>query len=132
MRPNGVARPSCGYNLSASHAPPVYSPIIAVVGFTSGLSSATSFAQRASASGSIFVEVLLQDQLGGRRISALFPDGLVGAGFTQSRLGVDRGVALVDQADRQSEPAFELARETLRAAREVVLRTVGRQRQADY
>src|SRR6185369_7446877 len=101
IRPSGAAIPSCGYNFSASHAPPVYRPIIAVVGFTSGLSSAASFAQRASASGSIFVEVLLQDQLGGGRVDALCPEGLVGAGFTQSRFGVDRGIALVDQADRQ-------------------------------
>src|SRR6476659_7792441 len=124
-RPSGAAIPSCGYNFSASHAPPVYSPIIAVVGLTSGLSSAASLAQRDSASGSIFVEVLLEDKLGGSRVDALFADGLVGARIAHFGFGLDRRIALVDQADRQPEAAFELAREPLRASRGFVVRTIG-------
>src|SRR6267378_4370975 len=69
-------------------------------------SSATSCWQRFSASGS-FMEILLQQQLGGDRIDRLLLHA------AQQALGLDRAEALIDARHGQVKPALELPREPL-------------------
>src|SRR5512134_2733963 len=113
ITPSGLFIPSMPCSRSASHAPPVYRPTIAVLGPMRGLSSAASCSHSFSASGS-FVKVLLQDQLGCHGI-----DGLL-LHAAQTVLSFHRGVALVDARHRQLEAALESPREILRLAGHLV------------
>src|SRR3990172_3157908 len=106
IRPSGSRSPSMGCSRSASHAPPVYSPIIALAGVTRARNSSTSGCSRSSASGSAFIEILLEDQLRGDRIDRQ----LRGTAAAQALRCLDRGVALVHQLDRQAEAATQLGR----------------------
>src|SRR6185436_14152321 len=135
ISPSGSFRPSRGCNLSASHAPPVCSPIIALAGVTWAFSSDASRGSTSSASGSFFTEVLLQDDLRGVGIQR-FPLGqgrrlALAVRRPHAAFDFRRAVALVDQLDRQPEAAIELAREFLGAARHLVRRAVLAQRASD-
>src|SRR5579885_1366356 len=136
MRPSASFIPSSGCSRSATQAPPVCRPIIAVCGVTRAFSSAASFGTSASASGSRPVmEVLLQDQLRGLRVERLAArelDRLAHAdGYARAALDFRRAVALVDHPHGQAEAAVQLAREALGAARHLVRRAVLAERPAD-
>src|SRR5512138_1228590 len=124
ISPSASFSPSSLCSRSASQAPPVYSPIIAVFGPMRGRSSPASCSHSASASGS-FVKVLLQDELRGDRVDA----GLLYAAHAPFRF--DRAEALVDASDGEAEAAFQLAREALDAPGERMLAVRG-DRQADH
>src|SRR5688572_1273352 len=116
MSPRGSFRPSRGCRRSATQAPPVCRPIIAVAGVTHAFSSAASPGSSASASGSLAaIEVLFQQQLCGLRVERLAArelDRLARAvGRAHAALHLDRAVALVHELDRQAKTAAELARE---------------------
>ena len=89
---------------------------MAVLGFTAGLSSAASCAHSFSASGSGFIEVLLQDELCRVRVELARARGLRRAPRAESLahagLGLGRSVAFVDLRHRQAETRLELARES--------------------
>src|ERR671936_1021812 len=123
IRPSGVARPSSACSRSASQAPPVYRPIIALLGVRCGRSSAASCSQSFSASGS-FIEVLLEQELRGDRVNTLALEA------AQTALRFHRAEALVDASHREVKTAFELAREALDALRQRML-AIGGDRQAD-
>src|SRR5262249_52361374 len=106
---SGVLSASVECSRSASHAPPVYRPTIALFGPMRGRSSAMSCAQSASASGS-FIEVLLQEKLRRHRVDLAFPRPAFGSP-SQTRLRLRRRVALVDAPHRQLEAALESPRE---------------------
>src|SRR6266849_5449394 len=115
ISPRGAAMPSLACSRSASHAPPVYMPIIAVLGPTMGFNGFNKSAQRRSASGSFVIEKLLEYQLRRDRVDGFSLDS------AQPALGLDRAEALVDTLDRNAESAVELPREALDAPRERVL-----------
>src|SRR5688500_8403572 len=125
MRPSGVLMPSSGCSRSASHAPPVYSPTMALFGPMRGLSSAASFSQSSSASGS-FIEVLLQYELRRDRVDRLLLQA------AQLALGFDRGKALVHARHRQLEAPLEAPREVFGLPRHPVRRTGRGCRQPDH
>src|SRR3954447_17532936 len=108
---SGVLSPSMACSRSASHAPPVYRPTIALFARMRGRSSAVSCSQSASASGS-FIEVLLQEKLRRHRVDlAFFCPPYPGASQPGLRFG--RGMALVYARHRQLEAALKPAREVL-------------------
>src|SRR5262245_44402412 len=100
MRPRGSFSPSSGCRRSASQAPPVCSPIIAVAGVTRAFSSVASRGSRLSASGSFVTEELLEDDLRSVRIEGPAPcqvGGLAPAvGRAQAAFDLGGTVALVD------------------------------------
>src|SRR5688500_20229502 len=110
IRPSGVGIPSMACSRSASHAPPVYRPIIAVFALMRGSSSPASCSQIFSASGS-FIEILLQYQLRRDRVDRLPLDA------AQAALGLHRREALVDARHRQLEAPLQPPREVLGSAR---------------
>src|SRR5512135_3291149 len=134
--PSGSASASSACRRSASHTPPVYRPIIAVFGPTSGLSSATRPAHKLSASGSDFIEVLLENQLCCVRVE--LPRSRGPGGATRARrlahaaLGCGGSVALIDAHDLDAVPVLQLAREALDARREGMGPAVVRNRPADH
>src|SRR5688572_16731995 len=89
-----------------------------------GRSSAASCSQSFSASGS-FMEVLLQEKLGGNRVHRL------PLGAAQPAFRLDRAVALVNPRDRQLERALQPPREIFRAPRDVVRLAARRGRSTD-
>src|SRR5687768_10153417 len=106
MSPSGSFSPSAACSRSASQAPPVWMPIIALRGLTAGLSARASSSQSASASGS-FIEVLLEEQLRGHRVDVL------ALRAAQPRLGLHRRETLIHPGDRELEAPLEAAREIL-------------------
>src|SRR5687768_15938079 len=112
IRPSGSGSASSACRRSPTQAPPVCMPIMAVRAVIRPFSSPASWAHSFSASGRLFIEILLEDQL--RR------DGVYGLFLrpAQRALRLDRGEALFDARHRQAEAALELARETLDALRE--------------
>src|SRR5690242_10936183 len=134
MRPSGCSSPSIGCRRSASQAPPVYRPIIAVPGLTSGLSSAASLGRSCSASGS-FIEILLDQELRGMRVEALAAREArrlaAAVGRPHPALDFGAAVALVDHLDGHAEAPGELAREALGAARGLVGRAILAERAPD-
>src|SRR6476646_11240309 len=110
---SGVLRPSIECSRSASHAPPVYRPTIALLGPMRGCSSAASCSQSASASGS-FIEVLLQKELRRHRVDLAFACPAF-AHPRSSHAGLRFGgrVALVHARHRQLEAALEAPGEVL-------------------
>src|ERR1044071_7245124 len=124
---SGVLRPSVECSRSASQAPPVYSPTMALFGPMRGRSSAASCWQSASASGS-FIEVLLEEKLRRDRIDLAFS----GTGAAQPRTGLRGRMAFVYARPRQLEAALEAAGELLGAARHGVRLARPRHRQAGH
>src|SRR5687767_12084199 len=125
IRPSGVDMPSMACSRSASQAPPVYSPIIAVFGPMRGLSSPASCSQIFSASGS-FIEILLQYELRRDRVDGLVPD------TAQAALGLHRREALVDARHGQLEAPLKAPREVLGLARHGVRLALHRGRPPDH
>src|SRR3954468_24379134 len=125
INPSGVLRPSIACSRSASHAPPVNRPTIALFGPMRGLSSAASCSQSASASGS-FIEVLLQDELRRDGIDLAF----CGTGAAQARRGLRGGIAFVYARHRELEAPLQLPRKVFGLARHRVHLTLRRGRQA--
>src|SRR4051812_13552735 len=108
---SGVLSPSMACSRSASHAPPVYRPTIALFGPMRGRSSAASCSQSASASGS-FIEVLLQEKLRRHRVDlAFFCPPYPRASQPGLRFG--GGIALVYACHRQLEAPLQPARKVL-------------------
>src|SRR6185369_3298562 len=108
ISPSGSFRPSSGCRRSATQAPPVCRPIIAEAGVTRALSSAASFGNSASASGSLLViEILLQQQLRRLRIEGLAARELHRlartVGGAHAAFDFHRTVALVHEFHRQTE-----------------------------
>src|SRR5512134_1609556 len=106
MRPSGSFSPSNGCRRSATQAPPVCRPIIAVAGVTPAFNCAASAGSSASASGSLLViEKLFEQDLCGLRVERLAARELDRAPAAVSRsypaLGLHRAVALVHQPHRQ-------------------------------
>src|SRR5258705_13801734 len=103
---SGVLRPSIECSRSASHAPPVYRPTIALFGPMRARSSAASCSQSASASGS-FIEVLLQEELRRHRVDLALPGPACPASArsraSQPGLRFGGGIALVHARHRQLE-----------------------------
>src|SRR5678815_4077952 len=99
INPKGFSICNSLWRRSASHAPPVYSPTIAVFGPTRGLSSRTSSWQSFSASGSLS-KVLLQDELRRDGVDGFFLHA------AQAAFRLDRSEALVDARHRQVEAPF--------------------------
>src|SRR6267378_7331842 len=124
ISPSGSFSASSVCSRSASQAPPVWSPIIALFGVRRGRSSAASCSQSFSASGS-FMEILLEQELRGDRVHALALHA------AQPALGLYRREALVHARHRDTEAAFERARKALDALHERML-AVGGDRQADH
>src|SRR5271170_3578978 len=128
MSPSGSFMPSSGCRRSASQAPPVYRPIIAVAGAMCGFSSAASLGSRDSASGSFVTEVLFENDLGGVRIELLAARKgcrlAAAVGGPHAALDFRGAVAFVHQLHRQAETAVQLPREALGAARHLVRRAV--------
>src|SRR5688572_12319044 len=106
IRPSGLFMSSSLCRRSASHAPPVYRPTMALFGPMRGRSSAASCSQSFSALGS-FIKVLFQYQLCSDRIDRLVLDA------PQARFRLDRSVALVHARHRQLEALLQAAREVL-------------------
>src|SRR3990170_3451482 len=102
--PSGSLRPSAACRRSATQAPPVWMPTMALAGPMRLRSSAASWAQSASASGSAATEILFEDQLRSDRVHG---PALRAA---QPALGLHRRIALVDGRHRQAKTAPELAR----------------------
>src|SRR5438067_7968830 len=128
IRPSGVESASRPCSRSASQAPPVYSPIMALFGPRRGRSSATSCRQSFSASGSGVThlsKILLQDELCGHRIDAL------ALRAAQTTLRFHRTEALIDALYREMKSALELPREALDPLGERVFALLG-DRQADH
>src|SRR6185295_13020647 len=113
MSPSGSFSPSSGCRRSASHAPPVYRPIIAVAGVTRALSSAASLGSRPSASGSFVTEELLEDDLRSMRIEGLAPCQIgrlaPAVGGAHAAFHLHRTVTLVDHFHREPEAPVQLA-----------------------
>src|SRR5947207_15254958 len=87
---------------------------MALFGPTSGRSSPASCAQSFSASGSLFVKVLFQDELRGHGVDGLLLQA------PELRFGRHGSEALVDQRDRQAVASLELPGEALDAPGERV------------
>src|SRR3989337_2509267 len=117
--PSGSLRPSVACRRSATQAPPVWMPTMALAGPMRLRSSAASCAQSASASGSAAMEILLEDQLRSDRV-----DGPA-LGAAQPAFCLRRRVALVHGLHRQAKTARELAREAPHALGEHVLAALG-------
>src|SRR2546426_5897401 len=124
ISPSGVGSASRPCRRSASHAPPVKSPIMALFGPSRGRSSATSCSHNFSASGS-FAKVLLQDELCRHRIDALALHS------AQTALRLYRTETLIDALHGKLKPALELPREALDPFGERVFALLG-DRQADH
>src|SRR5689334_7581162 len=107
ISPSGVFMPSVLFSRSASQAPPVYSPTMALLAPMRGLSSATSCSHSFSASGSLG-KVLFQYELRGDRVYGLLLHA------PQAMLGFNRGVALVHPCHRQLEAPLQASREIFR------------------
>src|SRR6267378_8136782 len=101
ISPSGSFSASSVCSRSASQAPPVWSPIIALFGVRRGRSSAASCSQSFSASGS-FMEILLEQELRGDRVDALALHA------AQAALRRHRAEALVDASHGEVEATFEL------------------------
>src|SRR5512145_2478679 len=125
MSPSVDFMPSSACSRSASHAPPVYSPTMALFGTMRGFNSAASFSQSSSASGS-FIEVLLQYELRRHGVHRLSLQA------AQLALGFDRGEALVHARHRQLEAPLEPPREVFRLPRHLVRLAARRRRHADH
>src|SRR5688500_8877542 len=106
MRPSGSFRPSAACSRSASQAPPVWMPIIALRGPIAGLSLRASSSQSASASGS-FIEVLLEQELRGYRVD------VPAVRAAQARLGLHRRETLIYPGHGKLEAPLETAGEIL-------------------
>src|SRR5215470_15929002 len=131
-RPSGTLSPSSRCRRSASHAPPVWIPTIAVSAVATARSLPTRSAQRVSASGHCMaIEPVLEDHLRRHRVRERLVLAAAPTDLPQPSLSLDRRQALVDERDRQAKAALELPREPLRPARERVRRALGAERQPD-
>src|SRR3954468_19916069 len=132
---SGVLSPSMACSRSASHAPPVYRPTIALFGPMRARSSAASCSQSASASGS-FIEVLLQDELRRHRVDLAFPRPACPAfacpRASQPGLRFGGGIALVYARDRELEAPLQPARKVLGLPRHRMRLALRRGRQAHH
>src|SRR5262249_24077620 len=129
---SGVLSASVACSRSASHAPPVYRPTIALFGPMRGRSSAVSCAQSASASGS-FIEVLLQEELRRHRVDLAFRClAFACRRPSQTRLRFGGRVALVHPRHWQLEASLEATGEILRLACHGMRLAFDRHRQADH
>src|SRR3954468_10118362 len=128
IKASGVLSPSMACSRSASHAPPVYRPTIALFGPMRGPSSVASCSQSASASGS-FIEVLFQEKLRRHRVDlAFFCPAYPGAPQPGLRFG--GGVALVYARHGQLEAPLQPARKVLGLPRHRMRLALRRGRQA--
>src|SRR3954452_19558002 len=127
---SGVLSPSMACSRSASHAPPVYRPTIALFARMRGRSSAVSCSQSASASGS-FIEVLLQEKLRRHRVDLAFPcPAFAYRGASQPGLRLGGGIALVYARHGQLEAPLQPARKVLRLPRHRMRLSLRRRGQA--
>src|SRR5687768_7051836 len=102
---------------------------MAVLGRTRGRSSAASCSHSCSASGSLFIEILLEEELRGDGVDVLLYGRLGSRGLEPAfRLG--RAEAFIHARDGQAKAALQLPREALDALRERVCAAL-RHRQAD-
>src|SRR4051812_17613741 len=104
---------------------------MAVFGPTRPRSSAASWSQSFSASGSGFTEILFQDQLRRHRVDGFLVDARIHPAVLELAFRLDRRESLVYSRDRQAETAFELSRELFYSADESVLALL-RDRQSDH
>src|ERR1041384_1614272 len=129
---SGVLRERVACSRSASHAPPVYRPTMALFGPMRGRSSAVSCAQSASASGS-FIEVLLQEKLRRHRVDLAFRClAFACRRASQPRLRFGGRVALVHARHRQLEASLQATGGILRLACPGMRLPRDRPRQADH
>src|SRR5690606_24459791 len=94
---------------------------------------ASSSAYSASASGrELFIEVVLQNDLRRQRMRQRLVRAPAARHVAQPPLGFQRSQTLVDEIHRQVVAAFQLARETTHAQRQLMLAAVHVARQAEH
>src|ERR1700690_4041922 len=124
--------PSLACRRSAIHAPPVWMPIRAVSGVSSGAMAWASLASRSSASGNVSgIKKSLQYQLGGNGVQMLTVLSAVDSGFVQLLFSQLAGVAFVSQKHRKFKAVFEFGGKITCGAGQVVLGAIRMQRQAN-